>query len=272
MTSLFNSTHKTYKLSTFKIKRMRKLFIITLAIFTINSTFSQETKKDTLSTEEILVVKPYTPKISDAFKVKSNPNIDTTTTIEKEKETYSIFSIPVASTFTPSKGKAKGVQRAPKERLFENYVSAGFGNFTSPLFEAYIHTGDPRYNDLGLFINHHSSEGGIKDIQLDDNFADTRFDGFYKFFDKYYNWQINAGVQRKLYNYYGTSVNFDEAILNTIDEKQIYKNIYVGGNIEFNDSFFKGATAELMNFSDNYKSNEFRFKIAPKLEFPISTE
>ena len=272
MTSLFNSTHKTYKLSTFKIKRMRKLFIITLAIFTINSTFSQETKKDTLSTEEILVVKPYTPKISDAFKVKSNPNIDTTTTIEKEKVTYSIFSIPVASTFTPSKGKAKGVQRAPKERLFENYVSAGFGNFTSPLFEAYIHTGDPRYNDLGLFINHHSSEGGIKDIQLDDNFADTRFDGFYKFFDKYYNWQINAGVQRKLYNYYGTSVNFDEAILNTIDEKQIYKNIYVGGNIEFNDSFFKGATAELMNFSDNYKSNEFRFKIAPKLEFPISTE
>jgi hypothetical protein len=272
MTSLLYKNLKAYKLSTFKLKPMRKLLTIALSIFTISSSFSQETKVDTLKTGEILVVKPYTPKISDAFKVKSNPSIDTQTTIQKEKVTYSIFSIPVASTFTPSKGKAKGVKRAPKERLFENYISAGFGNFTSPLFEAYLHTGDPRHNDLGIFINHHSSEGGIKDLQLNDNFADTRFDAFYKFFDKYYNWQVNAGVQRKLYNYYGTSVTFDDAILNTIDEKQIYKNIYVGGNVDFKDSFFKGATAELINFSDNYNSNEFQFKITPKLEFPISTE
>ena len=272
MTSLFKTNQKPYKLSTFKLKPMRKLFIITLSIFTISNSFSQETKKDTLRTEEILVVKPYTPKISDAFKVKSYPSIDTATTIQKEKVTYTIFSIPVASTFTPSKGKAKGVQRAPKERLFENYISAGFGNFTSPLFEAYLHTGDPRYSDLGIFINHHSSEGGIKDLQLNDSFADTRIDGFYKFFDKYYNWQINAGVQRKLYNYYGTRVEFEDIILNSIDEKQIYKNFYVGGNVDFKDSFFKGATAELVNFSDNYNSNEFRLKITPKLEFPISTE
>lgn len=272
MTSLFNTNLKLYKLSTFKLKTMRKLLIITISIFSISASFSQENKVDTLKTEEILVIKPYTPKISDAFKVKSNPSIDTASTIQKEKVKYSIFSIPVASTFTPSKGKAKGVKRAPKERLFENYISAGFGNFTSPLFEAYLHTGDPRYSDLGIFINHHSSEGGIKDLQLNDNFADTRFDGFYKFFDKYYNWQINAGAQRKLYNYYGTRVTFEDAILNTIDEKQIYKKIYVGGNLDFKDSFFKGATAELVNFSDNYNSNEFRFKITPKLEFPISTE
>ena len=72
-------------------------------------------------------------------------------------------------------------------------------------------------------------------------------------------------MQRKLYNYYGTRVTFEDAILNTIDEKQIYKNIYFGGNVDFKDSFFKGATAELVNFSDNYNSNEFRFKITPKL-------
>ena len=251
---------------------MQLVLTLTLLLLFNQQSFSQETKVDTLKTEEILVVKPYSPKISDAFKIKSNPSIDTATTIQKEKVKYSIFSIPVASTFTPSKGKAKGVKRAPKERLFENYISAGFGNFTSPLFEAYLHTGDPRYSDLGIFINHHSSEGGIKDLQLNGSFADTRFDGFYKFFDKYYNWQINAGVQRKLYNYYGTRVTFEDAILNTIDEKQIYKNIYVGGNVDFKDSFFKGATAELVNFSDNYNSNEFRFKITPKLEFPISTE
>ncbi|WP_111706541.1 TonB-dependent receptor [Lutibacter citreus] len=253
---------------------MRKLIISSIFILTATISFSQETRIDTLRTEEISVVKPYTPSISDAFKIKSNPVIDTLSKIKKEKVNYSIFSIPVASTFTPSKGKAKGITRAPKEQLYDNYISAGFGNYTSPLFEAYLHTGDPRHNDFGVFINHHSSEGGIKDLQLNDNFANTRIDAFYEQFDKYYNWQINAGVQRKLFNYYGipTNVQFDETVVNSIDEKQIYKNIYVGGNVSFEDSFFKGATAELMNFSDNYDSNEFRFTVKPKLEFPISTE
>ncbi len=127
---------------------MRKLLITSFALLITGISFSQETKKDTLKTEEIIVVKPYTPKISDAFKIKSNPIIETTHNLEKETVNYSIFSIPVASTFTPSKGKAKGVVREPKERLFENYISAGFGNFTSPLFEAYLHSGDIRYNDL----------------------------------------------------------------------------------------------------------------------------
>ncbi len=253
---------------------MRKLFITSFILFITYISFSQETKRDTLKTEEIIVIKPYTPTISDAFKVKSNPAIEDTKDIQKEKVSYSIFSIPVASTFAPSKGKAKSVVKDPKERLFENYISAGFGNFTSPLFEAYLHTGDAKYNDFGIFINHHSSEGGIKNLLLNDNFSDTRIDGFYKQFDRDYNWQINAGVQRQLLNYYGlpTEVTFDQQVIDAIDEEQIYKNIYVGGKISFVDSFFQGASAELMNFSDSYSSNEVRLLIKPKLEFPISTE
>lgn len=253
---------------------MRKLLITSLILFITCFSFSQETKRDTLKTEEIIVVKPFTPTISDAFKVKSNPVTEDNKDLQKEKVSYSIFSFPVASTFAPSKGKAKSVVKDPKERLFENYMSAGFGNFTSPLFEAYIHTGDSRYNDFGIFINHYSSEGGIKDLLLNDNFSDTRFDVYYKQFDRDYNWQINGGIQRKLHNYYGlpTKVTFDQDVIDAIDEEQIYKNIYVGGKISFEDSFFQGASAELVNFSDNYNSNEVRLLIKPKLEFPISTE
>lgn len=271
MISLFPST---FKLSTFKLQPMRKLFIFISAILISTISIAQETSKDTLKTEEILVVKPYTPKISDAFKIKINPTLDSLNQIQKENVSYSIFSIPVASTFTPSKGKAQTIKKASKERLFDNYITAGFGNFTSPLIEAYIHSGDPRYNDFGLFLNHHSSEGGIKDVLLNDSFANTRIDGYYKQYDRYYNWQINAGVQRELYNYYGlpSEMTFDDAFIESLDEKQIYKNFYVGGKVSFEDSVFKGVSAELVNLSDNYNSNEFRFLVKPKVEFPISTE
>jgi len=259
--------------SQIKNNTMRKLFITSLSILITGFSFAQA-KKDTLKTEEIVVEKPYTPTISDAFKIKSNPTIENVSAIPKEKVTYSIFSIPVASTFTPSKGKAQNVEGAPKERVFQNYVSAGFGNFKSPLFEAYIHTGDIRYNDYGVFINHHSSEGGIKNALLNDNFSDTRVDVFYKQFDKDFNWQINGGVQREQYNYYGlpNEIIFEDAVISSIDEKQYYNKLYVGGKIDFEDSIFKGATAELVNLTDNFNSNELRLLVKPSIEFPISSE
>ena len=253
---------------------MQKLIILLFSILITTGIFGQKTKKDTLKTEEILVVKPYTPKISDAFKITTSPILPQSDLFKKEAVSYSIFSIPVASTFTPSKGKAKGITRAPKERLFENYISAGFGNFTSPSFEAYIHAGDNRYNDFGIFINHYSSEGGIKDLVLNDNFSDTKIDLYYKQFERNYNWQVNGGVQRQLYNYYGLpkTISFNDNVISSLNEQQLYKAVYLGGKINFEESFFKGATAEATNFSDDYNSNEIRFLVKPKIEFPISTE
>lgn len=253
---------------------MRKLFTTSLFVLFTLISFSQETKKDTLKTEEIIVVKPYTPSISPAFKVKSNPETEDVNAFKKESIDYSIFSIPVASTFTPSKGKAQGVKREPKERLYENYISAGFGNYTSPLFEAYIHSGDGKYNDYGLFINHYSSQGGIKDILLDDSFSDTRIDGHYKQFDRDFNWKINGGIQVQKYNYYGlpSEISFENTFFDNLNEKQIYTSAYIGGKIEMEDSFFQGASGEIISFSDDYGSNEIRLLIQPKFEFPISTE
>jgi hypothetical protein len=253
---------------------MRKLLVTSLILLLTGFSYAQETKPDTLKTEEIIVVKPYTPTISDAFKIKSNPVIEDANEIQREKVNYSIFSIPVASTFAPSKGKAKGVVKEPKERLFDNYISAGFGNFTSPLFEAYIHTGDAKYNDFGIFAKHHSSEGGIKDLLLNDDYSDTRIDIYYKQYDRDLNWQLNAGLHRNQYNYYGLPSEeiFNQEVIDAMDEEQVYKSFYAGGKISVADSFFQGASAELVNFSDNYDSNELQLLIKPTLEFPISSE
>lgn len=252
---------------------MRTLYIISALLFISSVSFAQITKKDTLKTEEITVVKPYTPTISDAFKININPTLEEMKNIPREKVNYSIFSVPVASTFTPSKGKATSVARAPKTRLFENYISAGFGNYSSPLFELFLHTGDNRYSNFGIFIKHHSSEGGIKNLLLNDNFSDTKIDGYYKQYERYFTWKANVGYQRQLFNYYGLpDENFNETVISDINEKQLYNNIYVGGEIAFEDSFFKGGTAKISNFSDDYNSNEINLKVKPVMEFPLSSE
>ena len=59
-----------FKIS-FKIKNMKKLNIIALVlvVFGIQISFSQ-VKDENIGSEVVNIVKPYTPTISDAFKVK----------------------------------------------------------------------------------------------------------------------------------------------------------------------------------------------------------
>jgi hypothetical protein len=251
---------------------MNKLNITIIALISFTSLWAQQ-PKDTLNTEVINVVKPYTPTISDAFKVKDNPTTPDET-IEKERIDYKIKSAPVASTFTPSKGKAKGVKRPKKERLFDNYISAGFGNYTTPLFEAYIRSFPSRDTEFGVLLKHHSSQGGIKEVVLDDFFYDSNLDVYYKQSTRDMDWKLKFGAQHQLYNWYGLpeTTTFDTTLLDSISPKQSYLNINLGGEIEYYDSFLKGATATISGFSDKYDSKEFRVRVQPIIEMPISSE
>jgi len=252
---------------------MKKVILITLSIFSTAITFAQGKAKDTLNTDEIMVVKPYTPTISDAFKIKDNPKIEKDN-IKKDSVSYTFFSVPVASTFTPTKGKAQSVVREPLDKIYENFVAVGFGNYTTPYLEAFLHSSSTRSNDFGAFIKHQSSAGGIKDILVDDNYSDSQLNLFYKQFERYYNWEANLGAQHQIYNWYGLSegITYDPTFLTTIDPKQTYLNIFGGGSFNFEDAIFKGGKLRVDYFSDNYKSSEIQAKISPEVEFPISSE
>ncbi|MCF6279181.1 MAG: TonB-dependent receptor [Flavobacteriaceae bacterium] len=251
----------------------KNLIILFITLFSITAFAQEEAVRDTLNTGEINVVKPYTPTISDAFKIKENPTLDNTD-IPKDSVNYTINSVPVASTFTPAKGKAKGIAKEKMDRIYANYVSVGFGNNTTPFLEAYIHSSTTRYNDYGVFINHLSSKGNVKDALLDTNYSDTKVDFYYKQFDRDYNWEINAGVKHQISNWYGLpkALAHTNTFLNSIDAKQKYLNIFAGGKLHFEGGIFKGGKVELNQFSDNYNSNEIQLLIQPKVEFPISSE
>src|SRR3954470_15757126 len=99
-----------------------KFQYIAIAAAFVSATGAYAQKKDdNIGTEVVNVVKPYTPTISDAFKVKETPSLDDDDTSKKENIQYNIFSFPVASAFTPSKGKAANVDKSPDEKIFSNY-------------------------------------------------------------------------------------------------------------------------------------------------------
>src|SRR5690606_19307584 len=203
------------------IKQIVLFSIPSLFLFQF-SAFSQEKELDP---EVVNIVKPYTPTISDAFKVKETPSLNDSISTTKKEVKYSIFSVPVASTFTPSKGKATTVEKAKPIKLYDNYATLGFGNYTSVLGEFYSNFEISRTDNAGFFFRHNSSQGDIKDVKLDNKYYDTSLDANYTSRQKDATYRLDAGVEHQLYNWYGLPeefITFTDETIASIDPKQTY--------------------------------------------------
>jgi hypothetical protein len=229
--------------------------------------------KGDLGTEVVNIVKPYTPTISDAFKVKETPILNDSITTTKKKVNYSIFSVPVASTFTPSKGRATNVERAKALKQYDNYATLGFGNYTSVLGELYSNFEISRTDNAGFFFKHNSSQGGIDQVRLDDKFYDTSLDANYTSRQKDASFRLDAGVAHQIFNWYGLNSNFDlvsDEVLSGIDPKHSYLSGYVGGSWSVEDSYFEKVSANIRYLGDSYGSSEVNISLLPEFSFPIS--
>ncbi|MDY0089510.1 MAG: TonB-dependent receptor [Flavobacteriaceae bacterium] len=231
-----------------------------------------------MGTEVVNVVKPYSATISDAFKVKETPPLDDEDNAPKQQIQYNIFSFPVASTFTPSKGKAASVDKTKKEKLYNNYATLGFGNYATAIGELFITENFNRNEYVGGMFRHHSSQGGIKNVDLDDKFYNTSVDLTYGNHNRDISWNANLGYQHQIYNWYGLPEYYNEVLneedkkelLNSIDPQQTYHNFYLGGKFKLEDSFFKGGEINYNRFWDAYSSAENRFILKPAFEVEIS--
>lgn len=245
-----------------------KYIIIGIFAFATQFTFGQ-VKDENIGSEVVNIVKPYTPTISDAFKVKETPVIEDEDNTQKETITYNIFSFPVASTFTPAKGKAADVDKAEKVKLYNNYATLGFGNYPTINAELFITENLNRNSYIGGMLRHLSSQGGIKDVVLDDKYYNTSLDVTYGVRERDMNWNIDLGVKNQIYNWYGLPIEnnfYDQTTIDAIDPSQSYNTILLGGKVEFKKSFFKDASMQFKRFSDKLGSGENRFFIKPSFD------
>ncbi len=251
-------------------KRIASLTILVFVLFTVTS-FAQD--EDDLGTEVVNIVKPYTPTISDAFKVKETPVLNDSVTTQKKEVLYSIFSVPVASTFTPAKGKAATVEKAKPIKLYDNYATLGFGNYTSILGELYSNFEISRTDNVGFFFRHNSSQGGIDGIRLEDKYYDTSLDGNYTSRQRDISYRLDAGIKHQLFNWYGLPESFANAsdeFIAGIDAQQTYFSGNVGGSLALDDSFFEGIAANIRYLGDAYSSSEFNITAQPEFSFPVT--
>ncbi|QHI36343.1 hypothetical protein IMCC3317_17050 [Kordia antarctica] len=255
---------------------LKSSFIVAI-FFMANLASAQDKDKDkdkeTIGTEVVNVVKPYTPSVSDAFKIKQTPSLNDKETATKKEIKYAIFSFPVASTFTPAKGKAEGLKKAKREKLYNTYISLGLGNYNTAALDFYTSRAISRDETFDISLRHHSSQGGIDGVELDDKFFDTKLDLAYINRSRDLSWKAKAGYQHQVYNWYGLPEGFlTPSQIGTIDEQQTYHNIYLGGDVKMDDSFFNGGKVQYRRMFDAASSGENRLILQPEFEVEIAGE
>ena len=243
---------------------------ITLLILLVTQISFAQKKDENIGTEVVNVVKPYSPTVSDAFKVKETPSLDDNETNRKEEIKYQIFSFPVASTFTPSKGKAASVDKAKQEKLYQNYATLGIGNYMTANAELFVSHELDKYQYVGGMFRHQSSQGGIKNVAMEDGYSDSSLDVMYAYNRKSTKWTADAGYKKETYNWYGFPFEIPaifNSFLGNINPKHDYSTIKIGSELTISDSFFDKAKVNFTSFTDNYSSKENRFVIQPSFTF-----
>ncbi|WP_405576605.1 TonB-dependent receptor [Winogradskyella sp. Asnod2-B02-A] len=249
---------------------MKIKFLIFIITISSSMSFVVAQEKDTIADQTVNVIKPYTPTISDAFKVKDNPKLNDSSAVKKKEIKYNIFSIPVASTFTPAKGKAATVDKAKAVKLYDNYASLGVGNYATLLGEVYLNYELSKSENVGGYFSHHSSRGGIDNLSLDDYFSKTKLNAHYSKSQRDYTWKVDGGFDLQAYNWYGLPEGvYTDTQIDVIDSKHTFNSFNVGGKINFDDAIVKDASLRFRRFGDNQDSGENRFMANSNFEVSI---
>lgn len=208
--------------------------------------------------EEITVIAAYEPSISDANKININPEIkDTTTRITGLN--YTILPKRYETTFQLNPIKPAKIVGEPIDKLYKNFIKAGFGNYTTPYIEFFANKLRSRTHSFGVHLRHLSTSGKIKNY-ANSNSSDNYINGYIKKYNKYNMLGADVYFDRNVVHYYGFQPDTMELAPSKDDIKKRYSKIGVelllkstnlkesSLNYEFNLAYY--------NLSDNYKSTE----------------
>ena len=256
------------------MKFLIKISVIILFIITEYDLLSQQISRD------VIVIKPYEPTISDAFKMNSLPVIDDSVTIAPSFN-YSILPVRIDIDFKP-KAIKPAKMTIPLTKLYKSYLKVGFGNYFTPLAE-YSYNG-LRSEDyaIGAYFHHKSSHSKIKldnEDKVPSGYSKTRIELFGK---KIYNKSTLSGKIRLNNNgihHYGYNTELYPDTFPDIKRKDIKQRFFLFGTSAnfystYADSthFNYGVRVQYDYFNDKFKNNENMLFVAGSFSKPLGKQ
>ncbi len=207
--------------------------------------------------QDVIIIDPYKPTISDAFKINDNPKI-VDSVFEKSPLIYNINPKLFPTTFNPDPIKPAKMIGEPLTKLYKSFVKAGFGTKMMPYGEFYYNNLRSTSQSIGVYCRHLSSTGKIKDYAYP-CFSDNEAEIYARKFYKNHTLSGEVDYNRNVVHYFG----FNPDVFPGISKDSIRQRFAkIGGQLKFESTFkdslkFNHSFAiRYFNLSDLYDAME----------------
>ena len=234
----------------------RKRLVLFLFLLSMSISYAQK-KENSIDTESIVIVKSFTPSLSDAFKIKSNPFISDSISNSKFELVYDLKKIPVISTFEPNKATPLKLKQKILYNPFNTFFSGAFGNKNQLFFNISSLVEIDRSQRFGLNFYKDGFGNDIDNtiLRSNQNYNEIGFN--HNLRNNQYNVNTQFKFSKSLNNYFGLNENvWDQSFLNSIDPQIRRNNFKVRSNWNLYDYFFNDFVLQANLSTDNFGSIE----------------
>jgi hypothetical protein len=211
-----------------KIFSLFNLVTTCMVLFICNLTYGQA------KNEEVTIVAPYIPTISDAVKIPFRPEINTF-----EQETP-VFDYNYITKRYETKLELNPVEplkytEAKKDEIYRNYANVGFGNYVTPYIEFMASSLRSEKYQFGVRLKHHSSQGKIKNYPPS-AYSHNLVSVFGKSFSRNHTLAAEIGYKRDVVHFYGFMPDsFPDVSYSKEDIRQRFQQLE--GSLEYSSNY-----------------------------------
>jgi len=225
-----------------------------VAIIMIVSLVLPQTANSQGRNQEVTIIAPYQPTISDAYKMTLRPEVKDTV-VETPPMVYSINSTPIYSSYGIERLNPVFVDINPQETYRRNYLRAGFGSYMTPYAELFTNSLQSDEFSLGFHARHLSSSGDIEDYATS-AFSQNEASLYGKRYLKDKVLSARLKYDRDVVHYYGFEPEYYPGLdLSDDDLKQRFS--YIGANIGLASNYKRGKKMNYAGLLDFYYLDDF---------------
>ena len=241
-----------------------------LSLFALGILTAQENEQDPIGTQEVLVVKSYTPSLSDAFKIKSVPKLSDSLTSLEKKLVYELKKVPVISTFEPNKASPLRLQQRKSSTPYNTFFSGGFGNMSQLYFNVSSVIEMDRTQRFGINFYRDGFGTDLANSLLKSSQNYSRFGLHHNLRNSYYNANSLLQFETSNTNYFGLyDRDWDPLILNSTNPESRRNYFKIRTHWNWYDDVLRGITFQADLTSDNFNSTEQQLGLQTDFEVDL---
>ncbi len=236
---------------------MNKRYCFLMLFVGVHLLWAQDEADASIGTQQVTVIKSYTPSLSDAFKLRSNPVPPDSLLQKKQSVEYPLIDVPVVSTFVPNKATPLKLTRRTSETPYNSFFSLGLGNHKQVLFDVSSVVQLDRNQSLGIWTYRDGFGGAVPNTIFQSRQNEFFLGGHHTLKENSFIGISKLNFESLNTAYYGLyDMEWDPLLINAVDPDIKRQKVALQTDWLWYDSLLRKLEFKTHYVADNFRTAE----------------